>query len=110
PGTLNSYLFAFFLANPGGMLFGPLLVWSWRKRRGGRGSTKTLLILGVLFTIGLTGCGEDGTSTIPSSPTPIPPPPMPSITPSSPVQTPTSISPPPPSPTPPGTATEPVVE
>lgn len=105
PGTLNGYVLAFFLANPGGLFFGPLIVWSWRKRKGGRGSSTSLLILGLLLTIGMVSCqeDEDSTSTLPS---PIPPPPMPSITPPSPTGTPTSTSAPPPSPTPPGTATQ----
>ena len=48
------------LANPGGLLFGPLLLWNWRRRKkGGKLPPTGLFVLALLFTVGLVGCGGE---------------------------------------------------
>ncbi|MCZ7673743.1 MAG: hypothetical protein M5U34_44835 [Chloroflexi bacterium] len=54
------------LANPGGLLFGPLMLWNWRRRKkGGKLPPTGLFVLALIFTIGLVGCSgtETGTPT-----------------------------------------------
>jgi RHS repeat-associated protein len=65
PGTLNGYLLALFLANPGGLLFPPLIFLNWRKRKRRRGVTKAeLLLLGLLLMVSLSACGGAGSTPI----------------------------------------------
>jgi hypothetical protein len=49
------------MANPGGLLFGPILFISWRKRKGKKGvHPATFLLFGVLLAASLSGCGGGG--------------------------------------------------
>ncbi|PIE81776.1 MAG: hypothetical protein CSA11_02580 [Chloroflexi bacterium] len=73
------------MANPAGLLFGPALFISWRRRKGKKGvHPATFLLLGVLLAAGLSGCdGGGGITGTPGIPT-IPPTgtstPMPTVT------------------------------
>ncbi|MBE2222207.1 MAG: hypothetical protein IAF02_11735, partial [Anaerolineae bacterium] len=54
------------LANPGGLLFGPLMLWNWRRRKKSDKLPPTgLFALVLLFTVGLAACrsAETGTPT-----------------------------------------------
>ena len=76
--TLNWYIISIILSNPGALLFGPLLILSWRKRRGGKGYYMLWLMMGLGLGLTLVACGQNGEET--PSPTQ-PPPPQPPATP-----------------------------
>ncbi|RMH02094.1 MAG: hypothetical protein D6706_00800, partial [Chloroflexi bacterium] len=107
PGTVNGYLASLLLANPGGLLFGPLLLVSWRKRKGKKGKYDRLLLLVVGIGLGvmLVSCGEsEGSQSTPlpvNVPPTLPPAPPTTIQPSRPTAPPPgSPQPPPPTNTP----------
>ena len=62
------------MANPAGLLFGPVLFINWRKRKGKKGMhPATFLLLGVLLAVGISGCTPNPTPTgTPGVPTPPP--------------------------------------
>ena len=74
------------MANPAGLLFGPVLFINWRRRKGKKGlHPATFLLLGVLLTAGLASCGggggdptgTPGAPTLPPTGTPTP---LPTVT------------------------------
>jgi hypothetical protein len=58
------------MANPAGLLFGPVLFINRRRRKGKNGvHPATFLLFGVLLAAGLSGCGGGGTTGMPEAPT-----------------------------------------
>ncbi len=103
PGTLNGYLASIIMANPGALLFGPLLILNWRrrKRRKGKYDHLLLLVVGIGLGVTLVSCRQEQEeeTSAPTEPAPIQPTPSPEPT------DPEPIEPEPPTGTPPPTNT-----